>query len=214
MKATRYTQEMIQEYLQKGYWEADTFPEIWDRNAAQHPDEEAIIDSRTRLTWSQAKQQIDRIALGLMNLGIGRDEVLVTELFNCVELMLIYIACQKAGIINLNVIRTMRHRELEHVLKFTEASSAVIPWRFRDFDYWDMIQNIRPNQVAHLSQYIGEPLGVIFLIDIFNILRSLFGRLCIVDIIDIEAQCLGKVIKTMQLEFFLVFSRHHILPCR
>ena len=145
MKATRYTQEMIQGHLQKGYWETITFPDIWDRNAAQYPDKEALVDSRTRLTWSQAKQQIDRIALGLMELGIGRDEVLVTELFNCVELMLIYVACQKAGIVNLNVIRTMRHRELEHVLKFTEASGVVIPWRFRDFDYWDMIQSIRPN---------------------------------------------------------------------
>lgn len=157
MKPSRYTQAMINEYLKRGYWETTVFPEVWDRNAERYADKEALIDSRTRLTWSQAKQQIDRIALGLIELGIGRDEVLVTELYNCVELMLIYVACQKAGIINLSVTRTMRQRELEHVLKFTGASGVVIPWRFRVFDYWDMIQNIGSG-VPHLKHVlvIGE----------------------------------------------------------
>ena len=144
MKPTHYSEVMIREYLEKGYWETTTIADIWDRNALQYPDREALVDSRMRLTWSEASQLTDRIALGLVELGIGRDEVLVTQLFNCVELMLVYVACQKAGIINLNLIRTMRHTEVNHVLKFTEASGVVIPQQFRKFDYWDMIQSIRP----------------------------------------------------------------------
>ncbi len=179
MKPTRYTPEMIAEYTKNGYWDPDiTFSKVWDRNAEQFPDDEAIFDGKTRLTWWQAKEQIDRIALSLTELGLERDQILVVELPNCVELVLLLIACEKAGIINLTVIRTMRHRELEHVLKFTEAPAVVIPWLFRDFDYWDMVQSISPN-LPHLKHVIvtGEevPEGALSLNDMIH-RRPLEGK--------------------------------------
>jgi non-ribosomal peptide synthetase component E (peptide arylation enzyme) len=50
-KATRYAQEMIREYITKGYWTSDALSDFWERNAGDHPDKEAIVDSRTRHTW-------------------------------------------------------------------------------------------------------------------------------------------------------------------
>lgn len=153
MKPTRYTEEMIAEYVQKGVWDTTTFAQVWDRNAEQYPEKDAIVDSRTRLTWAEAKKRIDRIALGLMELGIEKDKVLVVQLPNCVELMLLYVACEKAGIINLTIYRTMRHKEVEYMLSNTEAEGVVIPWKFRDFDHFAMIQEIRPN-LPHLRHII------------------------------------------------------------
>ncbi len=153
MKPTRYTPELIDEYRRKGYWETTTFYEIWDRNAEQYPGKEAVVDSRTRLTWAEAKLYIDRIALGLMELGIARDRVLVVQLPNCVEQVLISIACEKAGIVNLSILRTMRHKEMEYILAYTEAPGVIIPWRFRDFDYYNMIQGLHP-QLPHLEHIL------------------------------------------------------------
>jgi non-ribosomal peptide synthetase component E (peptide arylation enzyme) len=153
MKPTRYTEEMIAEYVGKGVWDDTTFAQVWDRNAEQYPQKEAIVDSRTRLTWAEAKQRIDRIALGLMELGIGEDKVLVVQLPNCAELMLLYVACEKAGIINLTIYRTMRHKEVEYMLANTEAEGIVIPWKFRDFDHFAMIQEMKPN-LPHLKHVI------------------------------------------------------------
>jgi non-ribosomal peptide synthetase component E (peptide arylation enzyme) len=165
MKPVRYTDELVAEYTEKGYWDTATFAEIWERNAKQYPQKEAIVDSRTRLTWAEAKQQMDRIALGLMEL-IERDKALVVQLPNCAELMLLYVACQEAGVINAGALRTLRHKDIEHVLASVDAEGIVIPWKFHDFNHFAMIQEIKPN-LPHLKHIIvvGEevPPGAISL---------------------------------------------------
>jgi non-ribosomal peptide synthetase component E (peptide arylation enzyme) len=153
MKPTRYTAEMIGEYVQKGIWDTMTFAQVWDRNAQLFPDREAIVDSRMRLTWAGAKKRIDRIALGLMELGIEKDQVVVVQLPNCVELILLYVACEKAGMLNLTIYRTMRDKEVEYMLSRTEAPAVVVPWKFRDFDHFAMTQGMRPN-LPHLKHII------------------------------------------------------------
>ncbi|MFQ5827118.1 MAG: AMP-binding protein, partial [Dehalococcoidia bacterium] len=143
-KPTRYTPQLIEEYTKRGYWEDTTFSKICDQNARDYPSKEALVDSRTRLTWAQVKQQMDRLALGFLELGIKRDEMIVVQLPNCVELWLLRVACEKAGLLCLPVVRTLRHREMEHILSYTEAVGLVIPWQFRGFDYYEMIQEMRP----------------------------------------------------------------------
>jgi non-ribosomal peptide synthetase component E (peptide arylation enzyme) len=144
MKPIRYTDEFVAGYMEKGYWDTTTFAELWDRNAKKYPQKEAIVDSRMRLTWAEAKKRIDRIALRLMEL-IERDKVLVVQLPNCAELVLLYVACQKAGIINAGALRTLRHKDMEHVLASVDAEGVIIPWKFHDFDHFAMIQEIKPN---------------------------------------------------------------------
>lgn len=66
MKAFRYTQEMEDRYTQQGLWGGPTFFELLDRNAEAYPHKEAVADSRIRMTFAQAKQWCDRVALGLL----------------------------------------------------------------------------------------------------------------------------------------------------
>ena len=147
-RASRYTKEMIEEYVKAGYWTRELTVDFWDRNAALYPDEEALVDSRNRLTWLQAKQRIDRLALGLLDLGFKKDEVLLTQLYNSVELNLIRLACEKAGILLAIVPYTFRHAELESVLKQVEAKGAFIPYEFRGFNYFEMFEEIQPRVQA------------------------------------------------------------------
>lgn len=141
----RYTPEMIDQYTAAGYWEETIFSDLWDQCAADYPNKEAVVDSKRRLSWSQAKQWIDRLSLGLLNQGLKKDQMLVVQLPNCVELAMLRIACEKAGILFMPVFRTLRHREMEYSLRQVEASGVVIPWQFRDFDYFDMIKEIHPD---------------------------------------------------------------------
>lgn len=143
-KPSVFTQDLTNKYVSKGYWTTETIADIWDRNAKEYPDKEAVVDSRNRLTWAEAKRSIDRIALGLLELGLKRDDVVVTQLPTCVESLLFRVACEKAGLICIAVIRNARHTELEYILKFSNAVGVVIPWKFRDFNYFQMINDIRP----------------------------------------------------------------------
>jgi non-ribosomal peptide synthetase component E (peptide arylation enzyme) len=142
-RPTRYTPEIIEEYIKKGLWEPETLYDFWDRNARDCPHKEAVVDSRARLTWARAKELIDRLALGLAELGLGRDEVIVLQLPNCVEVDLLRVACERAGVLSLHVLTALRHREMEYVLRETEAVGVAIPWVYRDFDYFHMVSEIR-----------------------------------------------------------------------
>ena len=143
----------IHEHIEKGFWTRDLTVDFWDRNGENYPDETAIVDSQTRLTWSQAKQQIDRIAMGLLEHGYTSGEVMLVQLYNSVDLVLIRLACEKAGILLAVVAPTFRHAELEFVLNKVEAKGVFIPLKFRCFDYYGMFEELRP-QVPSLRHIV------------------------------------------------------------
>jgi non-ribosomal peptide synthetase component E (peptide arylation enzyme) len=170
-KPTRYTAQMVEDYMQKGYWQPVTYSGCWERNARDYPDREAIVDSKTRVTWSQAKQWTDRMALGLLEMGVKRDEAIVIQLPNYVELILLRVACEKAGVLHVPVMRTLRHREMEYILKYVEAVGAVIPGKYRDFDYFQMIREVQPNlpRLKHIIVLGDEvPEGAVALRDMLK----------------------------------------------
>jgi non-ribosomal peptide synthetase component E (peptide arylation enzyme) len=142
MKATRFTEEMIDEYVRQGYWDSSLISDYWDQNAVLHPNEEAIVDGKVRLSWQQAKQQIDRIALGLLELGIKKDEKVAVQLYNCVEHFIFRVACEKAGVVAITLLPTFRHLEISAILKYTKPVGIVIPLEFRNFNYFRMIEEI------------------------------------------------------------------------
>jgi len=144
-KPVRWTQELIDEYVKKGYWEETTLFDLWEKNAREIPDKEALVDSNFRLTWAEAGRWIDRLALGLLELGFKRDDLIVVQLPTGVEHTLLRVACEKAGIVCLPALRNLRDAEMEYILGHTDAVGLVIPWKYRDFDYVQMIRGLRPN---------------------------------------------------------------------
>ncbi len=142
MKPTRFTEKVIDEYIRMGYWDSSLISDSWDQNAILYPDKEAISEEHTKFTWLEAKKEIDRIALGLLELGIKKDERLAIQLYNCSELFTVRLACEKAGIIAVTILPEFRHAEVSVILRHTEAIGIVIPWKFRRFDYFKMIQEL------------------------------------------------------------------------
>ncbi|MDP2645048.1 MAG: class I adenylate-forming enzyme family protein [Desulfobacterales bacterium] len=143
-KATRFTREMIDEYVKKGYWRSTSLCDYWDKCAQDYPDREAVVDSKTRLTWAQAKQWIDRLAVGFVQLGIEQDEVIVLQLPPMVENLLLRVACEKAGILCLPAARSFRHAEMTHIFNRVKPAGLVICRKFGGFDFFEMFEEIRP----------------------------------------------------------------------
>ena len=146
MIGTRYTEELINDYIKRGYWHPTMLiSDLVDQSARDYPDDEAVIDSKTRLTWKEVSQQVDRLARGLIDVGFKRDDVVATQLPNSVEYFLLFFACEKAGVIMATTQHTFRQAEMEPILRQTEAKGLIITSKFRDFDYYKMIQELRPN---------------------------------------------------------------------
>lgn len=143
-KPTRYTQDMVDEYMSKGYWTNETTAELWDRNAELFGSEEALVDSAKRLTWSQAKQRSDRLAMNLLDLGFRRDELIFLLVPNCVDSYIVRLACEKAGILCLTALTGIREREIEYILKNYGVKGIVVQAEFRGFDYNRVINGMMP----------------------------------------------------------------------
>lgn len=141
-RPTRYTQDMIDEYIARGYWTNETTAELWDRNAELFGNEEALVDSVKRLTWLQIKQRSDSFAMNLLDLGFQRDELIFLLVPNCVESYIVRLACEKAGILCLTALTGIREREIEYILKKYNAKGIVIKAEFRGFDYYRAISGM------------------------------------------------------------------------
>ncbi len=145
MKPVRYDPEEIEKNLKEGYWDKTILPDYWDRNAREWPHKEALVDSLgSRLTWAEAKEKIDRIALSLVkDVKLNKDDRLMVQLPNCVEQVLVRLACEKAGVLSIPEMTTFRQTELGEIASRTEAVGIVIPKHYRKFDHYEMVKELR-----------------------------------------------------------------------
>jgi non-ribosomal peptide synthetase component E (peptide arylation enzyme) len=155
MKPVRYDQEEIERNLKQGYWDKTILPDYWERNARKWPHKDALVDSLgRRLTWAQAKEKIDRIAFALVkDIGVQRDERLMVQLPNCVEQVLVRLACEKAGALSIPEMTTFRHTELADIASRTGAVGIVIPKQYRNFDHYQMAKELQA-ELPHLRHII------------------------------------------------------------
>ena len=72
MKPIRYKREMVDEFVKNGYWTQETFYDFWDRNAREYGESEALVDSKYRLTWAEAKHLVDAMAISWIEMGIPK----------------------------------------------------------------------------------------------------------------------------------------------
>ena len=150
MKPIRYQKEMVDEFLNEGYWTRELFYDFWERNAREYGDREALVDSKYRVTWAEAKRLVDGIATTWVQMGIPQYSRVIIQSPNSVYGFLARIASERAGLISLTVYPYLRQRELEYMVERTEATAVVIPHEYRKFDYLEMYKDLQ-QRFPHLK---------------------------------------------------------------
>jgi non-ribosomal peptide synthetase component E (peptide arylation enzyme) len=150
VKPIRYQKEMVAEFLNEEYWTQELFYDFWDRNAREYGDREALVDSKYRVTWAEAKRLVDGIADTWVQMGIPQYARIIIQSPNSVYGFLARIASERAGLISLTVYPYLRQRELEYMVERTEAAAVVIPHVYRKFDYLEMYKDLQ-KRFPHLK---------------------------------------------------------------
>lgn len=140
---TRLEKEYIEKYTKEGYWINKTLSEYLDEAVEKYPDKEAVVDRDKRVTYLQLGQMVDRMALGLLGLGITRGDVVSFQLPNWLEAVVIHHAVAKIGAITSPILPIYRSTEVKYMLEHSESSLLIIPREFRRFDYINMIDELR-----------------------------------------------------------------------
>ena len=112
-----------------------SFAECWDRQARERGEQPALSDRHRALSWREASEMSLLLARGLLALGAEPGAVVACWLPNCVELYLLRVACERAGLIWLPIAASLREWELHNILGRAEPAVLVVPERFRDRDY-------------------------------------------------------------------------------
>jgi fatty-acyl-CoA synthase len=138
----------------------DTIGTNLDRTVARHADRDALVDvaSGRRFTYSELAAEVNVVALGLVDLGIGKGDRVGIWAPNVTEWVLVQYATAKIGAILVNINPAYRSHELEYVLNQSGIRTLVAVPRFKTSDYATMIADVRPRCPALRNVIlIGEP---------------------------------------------------------
>jgi len=146
---TRVTQEMIDEYSARGYWDTRSIADILRKNAELYAEREALVDSQRRLTWAALDGVTDAVAVGLLDRGMKRDQAIVAQLPLTAVSLILLLACHKAGIITCFAPLTFRYKEMRHIVETLGATAILTPLALRETDYHRVARQIADG-VSHL----------------------------------------------------------------
>jgi len=139
---TPYRAEDAENYRRLRCWADLTFGDILDRATDRYPNKEAFVDGASRLTFAQARDRVNRLAISLMNLGIEPTERVLVQLPNWNEFVYVYFALQKIGAVDVLLIDRYRPYEIHHLIRLSGATSWVLPWEYRKTDYLPIIREV------------------------------------------------------------------------
>jgi acyl-CoA synthetase (AMP-forming)/AMP-acid ligase II len=141
--------EQIEEYTRLGAWGTDTVDDLLLKNANATPDAVALVDppnraelglgDPARLTYRDIQQSVDRLAGALIRAGIKKDDIVMVQLPNIVELILAYLAAARIGAILSPLPVQFRTHELKYTMGLTEPVAFITALNFDKFNYVDMV---------------------------------------------------------------------------
>lgn len=162
-------------YIEKyqSIWPNRTIIDYLNDAIEKHPEKIAIIDKKSRYTYRELGKLVDRVALGLLEIGIEKGDVISFQLPNWNEFIILHYAVTKIGAISNPLIPIYRDREIGYTVGMAESKMIVVPDVFRGFDYpamverlihqWPSMEHVYvvgdkvPNEMKPFSNLIDQP---------------------------------------------------------
>ncbi|AUX32769.1 MULTISPECIES: (2,3-dihydroxybenzoyl)adenylate synthase [Sorangium] len=140
---TPWPPEVAELYRREGYWRGETFGDLLRERAAQHPHRIALVGDDRRLSYGELDRRADRLAAGLLRLGIRPRDRVVVQLPNIVEFFEVCFALFRLGALPVLALPAHRRAEITYFCEHTEAVAYVIADRDGGFDYRELASQIR-----------------------------------------------------------------------
>jgi cyclohexanecarboxylate-CoA ligase/acyl-CoA synthetase len=116
----------------QGWWRDETLSDWIDRCAISAPNRAAILAVDRVLTYQTLQADVQSLAAGLADAGIGRGDVVVVHLPNVPELPIAWLAINALGAIMQTVHTPYGIRELEHLITHGGGKAAIALARTKD----------------------------------------------------------------------------------
>jgi 2,3-dihydroxybenzoate-AMP ligase len=132
----------------RGYWRDKTlvheFAAVFEAFAGRV----AVIDGDAQYSYADVDRISDRLALNLLELGLGPLQPAVMQLPNVAEFVFLYFALQKIGAIPIAALATHRYAELSQFVRIASATSCFYPESQGDFQFGPMVKRVQDESVS------------------------------------------------------------------
>ncbi len=124
----------------------ETIGQQLDRTAARFPDRLALVvrQQGVRLTWRQLADQVDRLAAGLLALGLEPGDRVGIWSPNNAEWLLTQLATARAGMVLVCINPAYRLHELDYGLNKAGCRALVTATAFKSSNYAAMLMELLP----------------------------------------------------------------------
>lgn len=95
-------------------------------NAKKFPDKVALKDSRRSFTYPRLNRRTNRLAHSLLGLGLSKGDKVAVLLENCIEIVEIYLATAKTGLIIVPINFRLAGNEIEYIADNSDAKAMVV----------------------------------------------------------------------------------------
>ncbi len=95
------------------------------RNRMLRPDSLAVADATRRLTWREFDERTDSLATALLDRGVTKGQRIIVSSRNRVEVLELYVAAGKAGIVICPVNHSLQEPEIEYIARNVDAVGVV-----------------------------------------------------------------------------------------
>ncbi|SDD07485.1 fatty-acyl-CoA synthase [Massilia sp. PDC64] len=122
----------------------DTIGAHLDRIAERYPDRDALVIPHqcVRWSWRQLRERADRLAAGLLGLGLLPGDRIGIWSQNRAEWVLTQFATAKAGLVMVNINPAYRRAELEYALAKVGCKALILAPGFKSSDYLGLLRDL------------------------------------------------------------------------
>lgn len=145
-------EEKIKEYTKRGWWGTETIIDLIYEKAKARPDREAFVDAYNkkdlvgtepkRMTYAEIIDAVDRLALTFLELGVKRDDIILAQLPNIVELPITMFAAARIGAVISPIPVQWRSHEISKAIELVKPTIFVTAITFHGFDHLGMAREL------------------------------------------------------------------------
>lgn len=134
-----------------------TIGEFFEREVAAHPDRDCLVyaDRNFRLSWAEFNERVNRLAKGLLTIGIGKGDHVGIWAKNVPDWVTFLYATAKIGAVLVTVNTAYKSHEVDYILKQSDMKAIALIDGFRDVNYVDIMHELVPElrltERGHLS---------------------------------------------------------------
>jgi len=133
--------------------------QYFERQVAASPDHDFIVypDRDLRWTYAQFDERVDRLAKGLLAIGLEKGDHLGMWARNVPDWLTFAFATAKIGVVLVTVNPVYKSHELAYVIEQSDMKALVIIDAFRDVDYVEIIRGLVPEASTQERGHLDSP---------------------------------------------------------